>query len=831
MKTHIDLDHFAEIRPEERDYYLKLRSKMWGRDLERWEEVDKPYLHFSRTIPVHEESRAARREDSGLTWLEELIIPFPSAPIYGINRKAEYSKTLEHRPNMHSVRLLRRPNTAPIHRLFILHNGLNEADSLKFYYRLADWIMRQQEEISRDEGVACLIMPFPGHLMHSSFHGPFSETPLSRYLNDAGDLFRQFLRYMVGIRWLLSIIADSDAKDWMVGGDLLDPESRVDDLLEESKALYDMSTQRIARTELIRAGKNECPSLPPIFDVGEETSKEQVLATDALLRTALDRDSDQTPPSLRVHVVGYSLGGFVAQSVFFAWPQVISSCTTICSGGAISALSPTAFAQPEEWQSVLHALRPETTNSMLQGRLGDDEQGNREVPIPLDKVAGMPLSQYGYFHRIFEQVFLQEDRGSYKERLSEYGLRMLFVSGGEDPIVPPGNILDASPREGTTMLSVAGMTHFLNQDPKDDGDRRETEQRDFWLPEAGGMIARAAIHAEKVHMDERTEAAGLKRRRTRPASKVQTLGPQSSDLLSNGYMFEAALDWVLDAVNDDAGWLVICRNVLPAAFIPTQDFTKWGTGLHHHDLRIQRYTLGLRHRAGMLRKIKDRTTLIVPDQLGRWFVDLSARFEPHSDGPAGRVTTKQERRRIWREFEKNWWPSVRQFKAGNIGSSTAAEPFDVEGFTSKVSSWLEAEPRYLEATHLPDAWIGIRADSELIPAQSPSRKNIHVAVVEGIESVLADLVKFRDAPPGKASVVTKARKRLENDLSEDRIRMLQVSGAEFNPRYRGKIERSTTGATRLLASAAAGLMRSRHMLDPLAEQTTAGPDAPPDPAP
>jgi pimeloyl-ACP methyl ester carboxylesterase len=812
MQIHQDLDDAARIRPEERDYYLKMRSGAWGKDLSsRWTKNPDPALHFSRTFPVHKSPDREKPPE-----LEEQIIPFPSAPIYGINRKPEYGMTLEHRPNMHSVRLLRRPGGAPIHRLFILHNGLNESDSLRFYYQLADWIMRQQEAGRNGEGAACLVVPFPGHLTHAPYHGPFSETPLSRYLNDAGDLFRQFLRYMIGMRWLFSIVADSDADRWMVGGDLIDPSSRVEGLMTESKALHDMSAIRLARAEELTASSTEEEEEEvdpgPKFDIGEPTSKSQVEEADRLLRLGLERDSDLTPDSLRVHVVGYSLGGFIAQSVFFAWPQVVSSCTTICSGGAISALAPTAFAQPEEWQSVLHALRPETTNSMLQGRLCDDERYDQSVPSPVKTVAGMPLKRYGYFQRIFEQVFLQEDRASYKERLSEYGLRMLFVSGGEDPIVPPANILDASPKEGTTMLSVAGMTHFLNQDPKDEGDRRETEQRDFWLPEAGGLIARAAIHSEEIHMDERREAANLKAKRKRPDKTDQGI-EQGLGLLSNGYMFETALDWVLDAVEEDGGWLIICRNALPAAFLPTRDLRNWGTGLHHHDLRIQRYTLGLRHRAKMLRKIRSRTTLVLPDQLRRRFINLSAQFEPHSDAPAGRMTTRTERARIWREFEREWWGSVRNFRAGNVAEAIASERLNAAGFAERVAGWTEADQRYLVATYLPDVWIGIEADSNLIRAVN-NRDTVLGGVIDGVDGVLADIVKAKEAAAAKEKVNTVFKKRLEDDLANDKIRIVQISEAEFNPRYRGRIERRNGAATRLLARVAAGLIKSDQIARP-----------------
>jgi pimeloyl-ACP methyl ester carboxylesterase len=809
-------DRIAEIQAEERDYNMQMRLPDWGASLgdDRWILEGSPARHFVREISVPGET-----EEPAI--LEEKILPFPSAPIYGINRKAEYDKALPDRPNMHSVRLLMRPQSKAVHRLFILHNGLNETDSLRFYYQLANWILRQQEEVAPDEVAACLIMPFPGHLMHASFHGPFSETPLSRYLNDAGDLYRQFLRYMVGVRWLLSIVSDSDAEDWMVGGDLLDPSDRISGILGEIEMLHDMSDKRIARTEkMMRQGSER--QRVGLFDLGDRTSKAQVQGAVELLRSALGRDRADAPASLRIHVVGYSLGGFVAQSVFFAWPQVVSSCTTICSGGAISALAPTAFAHPEEWQSVLHALRPETANAMLQGRLADDELMYTKGVSPVTAVAGIPLNRYGYFQRIFEQVFLQEDKGSYKERLSEYGLRMLFVSGGEDPIVPPANILDASPKEGTTMLSIAGMTHFLNQDPKDDGDRRESKQRKFWLPEAGGMIARSAIHAERVHMEEREQAAAYKRRRTRPPHWLRDMSRESTSSLADGYTFEAALDWVFEAVSKDEGWLLVSRNAIPAAFLPPNVFTKWGTGLHHHDLRVQRYALGLRHRRRILREISDRTTLIIPEKLRHWFVDVSARFEPHSDAPGGRVTDEPERRRIWREFEKDWWECTRQFQAGAI-----REPMDdnvSEGtfFADAMGKWIGAADQYLDVTHLPDVWIGIHPDSRLLAIRSYQRAQAHREFVEGTARAIRDIVRVRDGSLKKNENPV-AKKKLEDDLADGLIRVVQISGAEFNPRYRGTMEKRTTPAARLLARGAAGLVRSTQNQDPrIVGRATAG---------
>lgn len=791
MRVHDDLDELALIRPEERDYQLKLQDPNWGETLNRWHHFGDPVRHFARVVDVHEYGKK-------VSALHECIIPFPSAPIYGINRKAEYGKSLT-RPNMHTVRVLQRPKRGsvqprrrPIRRLFVLHNGLNETRDLRLYYRLADWILTAQESTSSSNDAACLIMPFPGHLMHSPFPDAFSETPLSRYLNDAGELFRQFLRYMVGMRWLLSMIVDSDAEDWMVGGELIPTHEVLSKLTSESDELYKDSGLRLKRADEMRKHQSDAGPVEKLH-IGKRITEDQAEHAKLLLRAALRRDTDRAPKSLRVHVVGYSLGGFLAQSVFFAWPQIVSSCTTICSGGALSALSPTAFAEPEEWQSVLHALRPELSNSMLQGRLGDDRKSSAKNE-PAKRVAGMPLQRFGYFQRIFEQVFLQEDRGSYRERLSEYALRMLFVSGGADPIVPPANILDASPKEGTTMLSIAGMTHFLGQDPKT-GRRKEAEekeQRDFWLPEAGGLIARAAIRSEQIHRDERRIAREL----LNDPNPPDPPSPQVDPRLSSSNDFESALDWVLGAVEENRGWLFICRNTLPAAFIDREHFTRWGAALHHHDVRIQQYGAGLRRRASSLEKapLLGRTTLIVPKSLQRWFIYLTAQFDAHSDAPSGRRTTEEERREIWKRFETSWWHSIRQFDAGNIGLGLD-EKLDAADPAPSLSLWAKAAEKYTEVTHLPDVWISIASDATISSATN-DRNEIHRNFLGGVLRLLNNT------------------ESIEKDLERGAIRIVQVSGAEFNPRYRGRIEKSPTPAKRLLARCAGGLIRSVPMRNP-----------------
>ena len=692
-------------------------------------------------------------------------------------------------------------------RLFIFHNGLNEADDLRFYYRLADWIFTESPSEKRSGRAACMIMPFAGHLMHAPFHGPFSQTPLSRYLGDSGELFRQFLRYMVQMRWLLStVVADAGVEEWRVGGEITatNGSGGLDKALgREWQSLYDASW------ELLRPPKKAAndPAKPKkrrtkLELVGQRLRQEDMRSVVSVVRSVLGRDSAVAKRALPTHVVGYSLGGFLAQSVFFAWPQFVSSCTTICSGGAITALSPTAFAHKEEWQAVLHALHGELEDSMLVGRLSRTQD---------NRVAGLPAGQFGYFKRVFDQVFLQEDRGSYGERLSEYSSRMLFVSGGEDPIVKPENVLDASPREGINMLSIANLTHFLGQEPKGAERAQEVAQREFWLPEVGRLITRAAVRSEELSEHELEVADGY---RSNPPTQLGerkrlTPKPRSSEL--EGPRFETALDWVLEAVEEHRGWLVISRNTPPTALLDPDRFTMWGEALHHHDVRVQRYALGLRRRAEALERCRERVTLLLPSSLEDWFVSGSSLFDPQSDTPSGRFMEGKSRQRLLDDFMERWADSIREFRAGPLNKSVKrsglASPSLVEG----LSKWQGTNADDLIVTQIPDLWIGFsgRGKHPLPVAQSTSRQDAEQELLRWITRFIAHMPTPQERQQGvKNEPEGAAGRSLQADLDKERLRMVHVSDAELNPRYRGRIETTQGAAARLLAQFAATLLRS-----------------------
>lgn len=798
----------------ERDHALNLHDESnWGGTLSaQWEEIEKPGRHFTRPLLV---SNASDKKAPDIA-IEESIVRFPSVPIYGINRKANYNLEFSEKPNMHTLRVLTKAvgddDRKAITRTFILHNGLNETSNLHFYYRLASWIFREDEDCEHNS--ACVIAPFPGHLMHAPFSGPFGQTPLARYLADSGDLFRQFLRYMIEMRWLLSMIVRDQPEPWRVGGSTLEPTGQAGQIEEE------MTNLRNASRKVWKGRRPFGGSLGEEGErklLGAEISDTTVQSTIDVMTHLLGLEGPGERAAVPVHVVGYSLGGFLAQSVFFAWPNIVSSCSTICSGGAIRALSPTAFAHAEEWQAVLHALRPELEDSMIGMRIVRD--------LTSHQIVGMGEAQFGYYQRIFDQVFLQEDNASYKARLSEYGTRMLFVSGGEDPIVKTKEVLDAGPDDGITMLSVANLTHFLGESARSE---RETEQREFWLPEAGGLIARAAQRAEVLQLHELEDARReheQARELERELEDLRAKGAEDSsdeleeeelwkskerDLANPG--FETALDWVIRGVRHSPkgvsraglGWLFIFRNGIPAAFLDPAMQRAWATGLHHHDVSVQKYAVGLARRALALQEIESRTTLVLPPGLKRTFVESSSGLvDPHSDAP-GYLTTDEQRNKAWNLFLDRWDGKARRLEPGSIGEpllgGTNAGP--CLDFAKAAADWQGVPAEHLYVTHLPDVWIslGSRSFREGVPDEAIG------TLIDYVKGILKHEPSVLERPTGKAK--SKAGKDLELHLNEGLVRIVRVSGAELNPRYRGRVEEGFRQALPVLAHCVAALTRS-----------------------
>jgi hypothetical protein len=701
----------------------------------------------------------------------EALLRFPNAPIYTthVAKPPMYRFTEEDTwENYHTMRILgagQRPG-ARIQHVYLLHNGLNETRDITFHYRLAAWILNRRED------AICIIRPLPGHLTRFPFDGFFSETPLDGYLRDPMDLFRQFLRYALETQWLLStLVLHPRATDVVAGGRLLEH-----DTCGNAKACGDSLAEHIgeewdAAFDFNEFTKEKAEDANRPQYSRDQPSRDGLREVVANLRFILGREHDQAEadePS--VHTVGYSMGGFMAQAVFFAWPQVVSSCTSLFAGGALRDLAPTDFANPEEWQTVLHALRYEFDSALADGLLIPPTSGDEHT-----RIAGLVPQDFRYFKRAFYEVFLQYYRGGYSSRLTEFSRRLLCVLGGDDPIVRTENVLDAGPPEGMTLFQIADLSHFPGGATRKDPDRKkiEREQRMFWMPEIGRIIAQFSTQTESAPSDS-SYRPFKNTPRVPTAMQTSREFPLAGEPLKH-QAFEKTLDAIIHLTSESAdgskGWLLVSRNEIPPVFLGQRGFRTHAGALHHSEELILRYVRDLEARASRLEAIANRATILIPKSSQEWFMepDLRQKLFSRSETPgAANLPSGDELREMYHQFVQTWYDEGTiylvpggEYPVGNMGTIGLAEAGKLEVNT-------------LSLTMLPDVWIGMTGN--FCAGLRGKRGNDDRVTHE--QAIIEWITKLSEEDED-------TKRDLANDVERHEIVGLKVSAAEFNPRYRG----------------------------------------------
>lgn len=719
--------------------------------------------------------------------------------------------------SFHSLRLLSHPESeGKVTRIFLMHNGLNETRRMTLYYQLASHL------IGQSRGTVCILRPFPGHLTRCAFPG-LTETPLDHYLWDGLHLFRQFLRYMIETRWLLSSIARYSSYHCFAGSGLLGQSRRLahsrlktsylaHEMREEWKALWSASKAAI---DDHGNGSPEMPGLPPKRAFAQSVNS---------LRAALKLDdydefdgSSFTPRSEpRLHAVGYSLGGFAAQSVFMAWPFMISSCSTLLSGGALRELAPTAFADPEEWQTVLHSLRYEMDDAMLDWRFSQSDDG---------LLAGIDPHLFLYLKRAFYEVFQQEYRGSFQSRLVSFRQRMLFIVGGNDPIVRPQSVLDAGPPDGINLLAVGGLGHFLGDSPSS---KMEKEQRSFWIPEIGQMIGQLADDAASKHHtnmkatwlnedDLLPESYGRKRRRKeRPRlnrlSIAERLEVEGDGTLSNR-LFQHSLDDLLsrvDETNDESGesgqgLVFILKNEVPTFLLDERSLQQHASALYHEDVGTADYIAEVRSRRPVITRRRNRVCVILPWNVETVMrkIDSGLQHPSQSEGFGEQVMSTRDTDLAWSKLRRtccDWTAgphsdSVRVFDGRRSVDRVDDQRFDVSALCDAARDRLGIEEDRPINAALPDCWVWMSHDFfGRKPGNTPTVELCGQPICEQVPKYVR---KGREAEGAIAGL-----------LQADDLRMLTVSRARYNPRFRGRIITKPTQAQELLLRVALCIVAS-----------------------
>lgn len=800
--------------------------------------------HLFRHITVEDEradDNASERPKEHHLW--EALLRFPNASMYhGLPKKPfPFDKPW---PNLHTMRVIGQGDEPkePIKHVYLLHNGLNETIDLLFHYRLAAWILDARPS------AVCILRPLPGHLTRYPFYGPYASTPLDDYLRDPADLFRQFLRYMTETQWLLSTLVPRPQYLVAAGTNLLGETAPCDDdgertgrssdsilaekMTEAWQAAFESNNGEASTSEPGHAddggpaddgeSEGQIAGADPRGAEGTDDENEgegeykdysrekvekdtleeliadlrELLGWKPVLSKAAPRASDHDgglaePERPCIHVVGYSIGGFVAQAVFFAWPFAVSSCTSLFAGGALRDLSPTRFAHHEEWQAVLHGMRYELDRAFRDERLGSSDKG---------LIAGIEEPLFGYFTRIFYEVFLQYYRGGYSSRVEEFSRRLLFVAGGDDPIVRTQNVLDAAPN--ATLLQIGDVSHFPSG--SSNGTRVESEQRRHWLPEVGKMIANFTEWSEGLLNRTLADSWGVylgrggnKQARQEDAPHHEQSDKDDPGILDND-AFSHAMHTLVSKVeppgkeSQGSGWLLIARNEVPPAFLERTAILTFAQAVHHSEGEITRCIKDLRTRSTLLRKIRDRVSLLVPEESDVWFKDQKRRerfYSKSETASAARIPTNSEAAKMWKHFSSQW-----------LKPGAAREVKLDERSLNDLGSVGEAEVKRLEIDRLsmerlPDVWIALSEEArELICGNSHARADNESSVISWAVKLSEEWDKerrraSRNARPARPPAGRRRTRlaELKEWIKNGQVMAVEISAAELNARYRGRL--------------------------------------------
>jgi hypothetical protein len=771
------------IHPQERDYSLGLHSDRWGSGLTalgrgwKLKLAEDGTQYASRTITSivdnTGETRYVRRQRGDARDrqkdLREIMVRFPSAPIYRIHRKRQYLFKLE-RINYLTMRLLRRPwlgAPKPAKRIYLFHHGLNEIGRLRFYYRLADLLLKDDEE------AACIIRPMPGHLTRCPFPEEYAQKPLDRYLADAGDLLRQFLRFMVETQWLLSALVPFGDYRVVAGLHLLAEGANPGVSRQDCRVL----AQAIHKAWQAAYDANqdvECGLLVELDGIERDVKTIRHLVGWQGSQTIQRRPPPKTklrPPAL--HALGYSMGGYLAQSVFFTWPFAVSSCTTIGSGGPLRDVALTTFAHPEEWQTVMYGLRFEIESAMLQRRLVRSESKSGDSLI-----AGIDEVHYAFFDRIFNDVFLQDFRGAYRQRVSEYVHRLLFVLGGMDPVISSRSVIESGPRQGINMIQVAGLSHFPWGN--------EPEWRQFWLPEVVSVIRAFSHRTEKILAEALNVNWGARRRKL----QAHEIPPSDNQALPD-QMYQKELDSLIDALGE-GGWLFVFRKQVPRALLGGRAIFVRGTQAHYADHPIRDDAERLRRRGQAIWDNRKRVTIIIPKQEPEWLGS-----DPPPLSPKERITSRGRRKNSHADVAREFFAKYK--KTGVLRAfDPSMEADDELEQHERQRLWLSGSD--LPVTNfLPNIWAALTL---------PALKQIAGATPFGKRDKVER--QFIEWVTRLSQEDQETLAQMSSWLKSEDLRIIQISDAYFaNAQYFGQRIKDEGVARRLLTHGALTYILSR----------------------
>lgn len=428
----------------------------------------------------------------------------------------------------------------------------------------------------------------------------------------------------------------------------------------------------------------------------------------------------------------------------------------------------------------------------------------------LRRIAGMDADYFTSFYRIFRDVFLQESRGSYSSRVSEYVARLFFVVGGNDPIVTMTSVQDASPAGGLNLLEVANLSHF----PMRKGSH---EWQQFWLPKVCSLIGDFARRTEQKLVDSLyanwcpsgadwvnppLETPGDSRRPVHQRGRDLDTGNEA--LTSSD--FQEELTEIMTGQDWQDGWLFILRNDVPTALLGRKLIHRRGATLHHSDTLIRKYVEGLQSRRQALLDGEriHRVRLLIPLELREWFVSPPAAFSPYAEGAHAQLPSVGVLKEVWNEFCRDW------IQTGSLRIFCATQPGRAYGVPEVWERLVRSGEGRVNT--LPDVWIAVGAKviKEIL---SLAHSALSESTALNQESALLWWIASLDEGVflerrWYESTADDEVMRLRSWTDGGGIRVIKISRSRFNPRFMGWKLCDLDGVRRALIHAAAAYVRS-----------------------
>jgi len=396
---------------------------------------------------------------------------------------------------------------------------------------------------------------------------------------------------------------------------------------------------------------------------------------------------------------------------------------------------------------------------------------------------------------------------------------MLFVVGGNDPVVTPRSVLDSAPEGGLNLLEIGGLGHFLGGRPGDDSD-----QQSFWVPEVAALIDRFAARIGEKHQVEQ-RFAWFKKDMRSPARSQSQWNKEFADLRSQTAgsgvrtsegkgphrrqpaeviaidregalptaLFERCLDDLMARLRKEGGMLFILRNEIPTFLLPAFVVREVASALYHEDAGIVRSCHGVAARWQFVEKHVHKICVVLPWNAKTLMssMDRTRDYPSQSETTGGRLDDRSPAAEdVWRQAETRCLALARR------------SPESVRRFDGRTPIGTQLEQKSLlrlvnpleHVAAVPDCWVWV--SNEFLGWRDSGSMTMDDAI---------------DALKEEAPKVLADENNVAAAIRDKHLRIVTVSRARFNPRFRGRLLVTAADARRMLTHAVLCISTSQSM--------------------